>query len=120
MNSRLAFFSAIAQTPDEDAVRLVFADWLDEHGEEDRAQFVRLQCQASRRPRWCPQRRWLLWRAEQLLARRPEWRAELPSLEGVTWGRFERGFVAEAMVADFDCLLLRGGKSDVGRSCPKF
>jgi uncharacterized protein (TIGR02996 family) len=105
MNDRLAFLSAIAQTPDEDAVRLVFADWLDEHGEDDRAQLVRLQCQASCLPRWCPERRWLLWCAEQVLARRPEWRAELPSLEGVTWGRFERGFVAEAIVADFDCLL---------------
>jgi uncharacterized protein (TIGR02996 family) len=31
--------------PDDDAPRLVYADWLDEHGEADRAEFIRLQCE---------------------------------------------------------------------------
>jgi uncharacterized protein (TIGR02996 family) len=28
--------------PDDDAPRLVLADWLDDHGDHDRAEFVRL------------------------------------------------------------------------------
>lgn len=42
MTEREAFIEAIAANPYEDTPRLVFADWLQEHGEEDRAEFVRL------------------------------------------------------------------------------
>src|SRR5262245_33263181 len=104
MSDRHALLRAIAQAPDDDVVRLVFADWLDDHGEADRAAFIRLQCQAIHRPDWCPERAWMLWQADRLLERHPEWRSDLPRLEGITWGRFERGFVAEAVVKDFDVL----------------
>jgi len=40
-----ALYQAILDAPDDDAPRLVWADWLDEHGDPDRAAFVRLQCQ---------------------------------------------------------------------------
>jgi uncharacterized protein (TIGR02996 family) len=30
--------------PEDDLPRLVYADWLEEHGEEERARFIRLQC----------------------------------------------------------------------------
>jgi len=39
------FFEAIYDTPDDDTPRLVFADWLEEHGEEDYAALIRLQCE---------------------------------------------------------------------------
>jgi serine/threonine-protein kinase len=39
-----AFLRAIADAPDDDAPRLVYADWLDEHGQPDRAEFIRLLC----------------------------------------------------------------------------
>ncbi|MBN9120680.1 MAG: TIGR02996 domain-containing protein [Planctomycetes bacterium] len=45
-----AFLDAIYATPDEDAPRLVFADWLDERGSDDdkaRAALIRAQCQAE-------------------------------------------------------------------------
>jgi uncharacterized protein (TIGR02996 family) len=41
---RGAFWAAIREAPEDDAPRLVFADWLEEHGEADRAEFIRLQC----------------------------------------------------------------------------
>ena len=44
MNDRDAFLAAIIEAPDDDTPRLVFADWLDDHGEADRAEFVRVQC----------------------------------------------------------------------------
>jgi uncharacterized protein (TIGR02996 family) len=48
MTDRAAFLAAIAAAPADDLPRLVFADWLDEHGEPDRAEFIRLQCAAAR------------------------------------------------------------------------
>ena len=47
MTDRIAFLSAIARRPEDDLPRLMFADWLDEHGDPDRAEFIRLQCGAS-------------------------------------------------------------------------
>jgi len=40
MNERESFMRAIATSPDDDAVRLVFADWLEENGEPERAEFI--------------------------------------------------------------------------------
>jgi uncharacterized protein (TIGR02996 family) len=40
-----SFVAAIAAAPADDLPRLVFADWLDEHGEPDRAEFIRTQIQ---------------------------------------------------------------------------
>ena len=39
-----AFLDAIFDNPDDDTPRLVYADWLQEHGQENYAQFIRLQC----------------------------------------------------------------------------
>src|SRR5262245_61137917 len=41
--SREAFMAAIRAAPEDDGPRLVFADWLDEQGENDRAEFIRIQ-----------------------------------------------------------------------------
>src|SRR5208337_2435590 len=38
------FWTAIRATSEDDAPRLVYADWLDKHGEADRAEFIRVQC----------------------------------------------------------------------------
>jgi uncharacterized protein (TIGR02996 family) len=42
-----ALLRAILEEPDEDAHRLVYADWLDEQGQPDRAGFIRLQCRLA-------------------------------------------------------------------------
>jgi uncharacterized protein (TIGR02996 family) len=42
------FLRAICEAPDDDAPRLVFADWLDETGDPDRAEFIRLQIRLAR------------------------------------------------------------------------
>jgi uncharacterized protein (TIGR02996 family) len=39
----LSLLDAARAEPHDDAPRLVLADWLDDHAEHDRAQFVRLQ-----------------------------------------------------------------------------
>jgi uncharacterized protein (TIGR02996 family) len=43
----LAFLRAIKETPEDDAPRLVFADWLEEQG-DPRGEFLRLQCALAR------------------------------------------------------------------------
>ncbi len=41
------FLQAIHAEPDEDAHRLVYADWIEENGDPDRADFIRVQCQLA-------------------------------------------------------------------------
>jgi uncharacterized protein (TIGR02996 family) len=48
MNERAALLRAVCENPDDDTPRLVFADWLDEHDEPERAEFIRLQCEVAR------------------------------------------------------------------------
>jgi uncharacterized protein (TIGR02996 family) len=48
MSERDAFLRAIAADPTDDTVRLAFADWLDEHDEAKRAEFIRVQIKRER------------------------------------------------------------------------
>jgi uncharacterized protein (TIGR02996 family) len=52
MSDRAALEAGIVARPDDDTARLVFADWLDEHGEHSRAEFVRLQIEWERAERF--------------------------------------------------------------------
>jgi uncharacterized protein (TIGR02996 family) len=69
VHDRDALLRAIVAAPDDDAPRLVYADWLDEHGEAARAEFIRLQCKLARHPRTADGRRTELELAEQELFR---------------------------------------------------
>jgi uncharacterized protein (TIGR02996 family) len=83
-----AMLAAIAAQPDDDAARLVYADFLDERGEgddADRAEFIRLQISLVGHPvhhkaeTGCPLRR----RERALLAANPAWsRCECPACGG--------------------------------------
>jgi uncharacterized protein (TIGR02996 family) len=48
MTPREAFVQAIRDAPDDDTLRLVFADWLEENGEAARAEFIRVQIALAR------------------------------------------------------------------------
>ena len=43
-----ALFHAICEQPWEDTPRLMYADWLEENGDPQRAEFIRLQIEAAR------------------------------------------------------------------------
>ncbi len=45
-----AFLQAIRETPFDDAPRLIYADWLEEHGRAERAELIRLQCRLAALP----------------------------------------------------------------------
>jgi uncharacterized protein (TIGR02996 family) len=48
MSDEKALLAAIWEHPHEDTPRLVFADWLQEHGQPERAEFIRVQCELAR------------------------------------------------------------------------
>jgi uncharacterized protein (TIGR02996 family) len=43
-----AFLAKIVAEPDQDLPRLQYADWLDEHGQPERAEFIRVQVELAR------------------------------------------------------------------------
>ena len=45
-----AFLADIAAHPQDDFPRLAYADWLEEHGKSERAEFIRAQCELAKYP----------------------------------------------------------------------
>src|SRR5262245_10720470 len=96
------FLRAICENPEDDTVRLVFADWLDENGDPDRAEFIRLQIERARLRAEGHDSETLVKRDLELRHTHSEtWRGELPRLSGVNWQRFWRGFVSGADVIEW-------------------
>src|SRR5437868_1346794 len=56
MSTHDTFLKAILAEPDDTGLRLVYADWLEEHGDPERAEFIRLECQRDSYPNSDP--RW--------------------------------------------------------------
>lgn len=87
-----AFLQDILAHPDDDAPRLIYADWLEEH-DDPRGEFIRAQCALAQLGDDDP-RRWPLEQRERELLQEheSEW-LPLWSLDG-PW-TFRRGFVEE-------------------------
>jgi uncharacterized protein (TIGR02996 family) len=99
------FLDFIVAHPDDDTARLVFADWLEEHGDGARAEFIRVQVERARLPAWDARQVRLRLREQQLVKQYgKKWKGELPAIKGVTWEEFRRGFVATATLSDFAAL----------------
>jgi uncharacterized protein (TIGR02996 family) len=91
MSQADAFLDAIRDAPDDDAPRLIFADWLDDHGDGDRAAFLRAQVRLARLAPEGPDRLDLEDEADDLLRRHPEWAERLPEVARA-W-ELRRGFL---------------------------
>jgi uncharacterized protein (TIGR02996 family) len=52
MSDEKALLEAIWEHPHEDTPRLMYADWLQEHGQTDRAEFIRVQCELALLDHW--------------------------------------------------------------------
>lgn len=90
MTERDALYAAVLASPADDLPRLVFADWCDDHGEPDRAEFIRVQVELARLPADDPRRGPLEDREDELLdAGHDRWK--VPDIRGVQG--FVRGFV---------------------------
>jgi uncharacterized protein (TIGR02996 family) len=87
-----AFLNAIIEEPGEDTHRLVYADWLQEHGRPERAEFIRLQCRLEGADAH-EDLEDLEDRKDELLDRHGEEWASDYQVRGVQQIRFCRGFV---------------------------
>src|SRR5262245_32286286 len=87
----------VVEHPDDDGPRLIYADWLDDHGDHDRAEFIRVQLELERPDLDTARRGELAGRECALLHQHEgEWLEPLPDLTGVTW-HFRRGFACAAV-----------------------
>jgi uncharacterized protein (TIGR02996 family) len=87
-----AFRRAILDDPDDDTPRLVYADWLEENGDPERAELIRAQCRAAQIEDVCAEQIDLEERARQLLfLHGKRWRVMAPLLIGGSL-EFGRGF----------------------------
>lgn len=93
------FLQALLAEPDSDTLRLALADWLDEHDDAPRAEFVRVQIELARGGPSPERRRELeICQSELLRAHDTHWVAPLAAVLGLKQGRwggwvFRRGFV---------------------------
>jgi uncharacterized protein (TIGR02996 family) len=99
MAEQEGLLQAIAEQPDDDRLRLIFADWLEDHGDGPRAEFIRLQIALARLPEDDPHRTALLTRQRGLLLEHESaWVLGLRHLVD-SW-EFHRGFVEEVTVSN--------------------
>jgi uncharacterized protein (TIGR02996 family) len=121
MSSATALYQAILESPEDDAVRLVYSDWLEDNGQAERAELIRVQIELaqigtpadhchfgpvhnprilataeSRRRKQLQKREADLWSEHE-----DAWLAELPALKGIAWGHPHRGFVEEVTAESF-------------------
>ena len=95
------FLRAICESPEEDAPRLVYADWLEEQGGAEnvaRAEFIRIQIERAKLRAEGADDIYSFQRNSELNSRFGDhWRDdELPRISHVNWQRFWRGFVSGA------------------------
>jgi uncharacterized protein (TIGR02996 family) len=106
MDHERAFLQAIREEPDEDAHRLIYADWLEEQGgsaRTERAAFIRAQTRLASLPEDDPHRDALEDEAADLLAdHEDEWTQPLRGI-AQEW-RFSRGFIENVTIRGEDFL----------------
>jgi uncharacterized protein (TIGR02996 family) len=98
MTPEEAFLADICEHPDDDAPRLIFADWLDDHGGAAgvaRAEFIRVQCERAHLPLNDPRQGELQARERRLLvANYTDWAGGYREIvDGKAQPRFRRGFI---------------------------
>jgi uncharacterized protein (TIGR02996 family) len=102
MSERDALYAAILANPDDDTPRLVYADWLDENGDDNdraRARFIRLQCDANRHEMGSARRESLERDAWQLRSQHgQEWGSTLDGVVLANYTSWSRGFVDKVMM----------------------
>jgi uncharacterized protein (TIGR02996 family) len=98
MSDEAALLRAIGAHPDEDTPRLMYADWLDEHGRAERAEYIRVQVARQRKLATGEDDAQLYTREVELYrAHAPQWLRELmpPGYDAAIVSG-ERGFFATA------------------------
>jgi uncharacterized protein (TIGR02996 family) len=104
MSDRLGMIHAIHEQPDDDLPRFAYADWLEERGDAERAEFIRVELQLTCLPREDVEFRALFAREIELIRQHKDewfgtWRHE--------WNGYEvrRGFIEEVSARSPDAVL---------------
>jgi uncharacterized protein (TIGR02996 family) len=116
------FLQSILANPDDDTPRLVYADWLDEHGESARAEFIRTQIALAHLPENDPRSEELIERERGIeKAHAREWLRPLREAFGRPRCRqlgrctFRRGFVEQLSLSPQRAGFLTGAQDYLGR-----
>jgi uncharacterized protein (TIGR02996 family) len=117
-----AFLQSIQESPDDDSIRLILADWLEDNGQPERAEFIRVQVRVEQLPVGSPARLELQARERRLQQHEREWLGPLAELllgwswrRGLLWVRIHASsLVAEGLgaigwVESLEVTGLRGG-----------
>lgn len=108
MSDEPALLGAIRANPDEDTPRLVYADWLQEHGDDERAEYIRLKCAVARTPKTDPAWAEMDRRAAALhVENERKWFG--PLVHDFAGCEIDRGFVTE-LSSDLDVFRKHAGK----------
>jgi uncharacterized protein (TIGR02996 family) len=107
MSDADALLDAIFAAPADDTPRLVYADYLQEHGQEHYAEFIRLQCAAARCRVWSAEANGLWERIGRVWARLADewWPATAEYWPGIPHGHINNDYCLDAV--HFDRGLLR-------------
>ena len=90
-------YRAILDNLSDDGPRLVYADWLEENGQEERADFIRVQCSLASDELDSDQRKKLTAREQELLSKYAwDWAEEYG--KSISEWQFERGFITRAQL----------------------
>ncbi|MBN9119150.1 MAG: TIGR02996 domain-containing protein [Planctomycetes bacterium] len=90
--------AAILAQPDDDTLRLIYADWLQENDQPDRAAFVRAQVAIAQAEPFGPQFRERVRAADKLQGAHPEWGQHVRQKHRALSGWFARGFIERVHV----------------------
>jgi uncharacterized protein (TIGR02996 family) len=95
-----ALLQAVISAPDDDTPRLNYASWIENQGDSDRAEFIRVQCALASLPATDPRRPSFVQREQELLAMyKWTWAEEFGTdIQEWTYGR---GFI-ERVDIDYD------------------
>ncbi|MEZ6141950.1 MAG: TIGR02996 domain-containing protein [Zavarzinella sp.] len=102
-----AMLQAIVVQPNDDSLRLIYSDFLEDDGDFERAQLIRIQVEmrqlGPKDPKF-PHLRQL----EQALIRKNDvrWKSELPQFRGIEYENFESGLISSVRVQDPEMFLL--------------
>jgi uncharacterized protein (TIGR02996 family) len=109
-----ALLRAVLDNPADDSVRLVYADWLEESGQGERAEFIRVQVELALREftrmagdgasAWHRETQRLRRRERAIMHGRGRWWSDHGPGDRITVTEWRRGFVAEVACACADWL----------------
>jgi uncharacterized protein (TIGR02996 family) len=93
------FLREIGEHPEDDAPRLIYADWLEEHGDAPRAELIRVQVRLAQLAPYDPAREELIQREQELLGLHGRrWYSALPRFVRHVEHEMRRGFVSDVQM----------------------